>query len=612
MTATPPSSRTRLHVAVAALLGVALAACTPSSPTTQAAAGPTTADALAFLSEVEKQYDDIGEEAARISWVNATYINYDTDWLVARIDARTTELGVKYAKQATDYDNVDVPPDARRKLELLKLGLTLPAPTRPGAAQDLSEITTRLSSTYSTGKIEFEGRTVSQSETEELMRRLRDPKKLEEVWTKWHDYAKVMKPDYAREVEIANEGAKELGFADVGALWRAGYDMPPDEFTVEVDRLWNQVKPLYDDLHCYVRGKLNEKYGDDVVPLDQPIRADLLGNMWAQSWGELYDFIAPADADTGIDLNRLLVDEKYDPVKIVKTGEAFFSSLGFDPLPETFWERSQIVKPEGREVICHASAWDLDSRDDIRIKMCTVVGAEDFRTVHHELGHNYYQRAYKDLPNLFRGGANDGFHEAIGDTITLSITPEYLRQIGLLDTVPDASKDVGLLLAQALDGVAFLPFGLLVDKWRWEVFSGELTPDTYNSGWWALREQYQGVRPPSERPAAAFDPGAKYHIPGNTPYMRYFLARILQYQFYKAACQQAGWEGPLHRCSFYGSKEVGARLNAMLELGQSKPWQEALEAFTGERRMDGSAILAYYEPLSAWLKQQNAGKTCGW
>ncbi|HWN40536.1 MAG TPA: M2 family metallopeptidase, partial [Gammaproteobacteria bacterium] len=578
----------------------------------QSGAAPTTADALAFLDEVEREFDAIGEESARINWVNATYINYDTDWLVARIDARTTELGVKYAKQATDYDNVDVPADARRKLELLKLGLTLPAPSRPGAAQDLSEVTTRLSSTYSTGKIEFEGRTVSQSETEELMRRLRDPAKLEEVWTKWHDYAAVMKPDYVREVEIANEGAKELGFADVGALWRAGYDMPPDEFTVEVDRLWSQVKPLYDDLHCYVRSKLNEKYGDDVVPLDQPIRADLLGNMWAQSWGELYDFIAPADADTGIDLNRLLVDEKYDPIKIVKTGEAFFSSLGFDPLPETFWERSQIVKPEGREVICHASAWDLDSRDDLRIKMCTVVGAEDFRTVHHELGHNYYQRAYKDLPNIFRGGANDGFHEAIGDTITLSITPEYLRQIGLLETVPDASKDVGLLLAQALDGVAFLPFGLLVDKWRWEVFSGELTPDTYNSGWWALREQYQGVRPPSERPAAAFDPGAKYHIPGNTPYMRYFLARILQYQFYKAACQQAGWEGPLHRCSFYGSKEVGARLNAMLELGQSKPWQEALEAFTGERRMDGSAILAYYEPLSAWLKQQNAGKTCGW
>ena len=599
---------------VAALLAAAVAACTPPSPSTSTPStpGPTTADALAFLDDAERQFTALGEEAARAGWVNETYINFDTDWLVSNIGARITELGVKYAKQATDFDDVDVPADARRKLELLKLGLTLPAPDKPGAAKELAEITTRLGSTYSVGKIDFDGRSVPQAETEELMRRLRDPNKLEEVWTKWHDYAKGMKADYVREVEIANEGARELGFADTGALWRAGYDMPPDDFAVEVDRLWSQVKPLYDDLHCYVRGKLNERYGNDVVPLDQPIRADLLGNMWAQSWGELYDFIAPASADTGIDLNKLLVEKDYDAIKLVKTGENFFSSLGFDPLPDTFWERSQIIRPEGREVVCHASAWDLDARDDLRIKMCAVIGAEDFRTVHHELGHNYYQRAYKDLPNLFRGGANDGFHEAIGDTITLSITPEYLRQIGLIITVPDASKDVGLLLQQALDGVAFLPFGLLIDKWRWQVFSGETTPDEYNTDWWALRTKYQGVRPPSERPADAFDPGAKYHIPGNTPYMRYFLARVLQYQFYKAACDISAWKGPLHRCSFYGSKEVGTRLNAMLAMGQSQPWQDALQAFTGERQMDGSAILAYYAPLTAWLKEQNAGKTCGW
>jgi peptidyl-dipeptidase A len=609
--ARPPYFRPRL---LAVAIGVALAGCgqSPQATTEAPPTAPTTADALAFIDEVESAFTALTEEAARIGWVNATYINFDTDWLVANIDARYTELGVRSAKRAAEFDGVDVPADARRKLTLLKLGLTLPAPDRPGAAQELAEITTRLGSTYSTGKIEFEGREVPQAETEVLMRQLRDPAKLEEVWTDWHEYAKVMKDDYARMVEIANEGAVELGFADVGALWRAGYDMPPDEFTVEVDRLWNQVKPLYDDLHCFVRGELNERYGDSIVPLDQPIRADLLGNMWAQSWGELYNDVAPAAADTGIDLNRLLVEKDYDPLKMVQTGEAFFSSLGFEPLPETFWERSQIVKPEGREVVCHASAWDLDSRDDLRIKMCTTVGAEDFRTIHHELGHNYYQRAYKDQPTLFRGGANDGFHEAIGDTITLSITPEYLRQIGLLEAVPDASKDIGLLLQQALDGVAFLPFGLLIDKWRWQVFAGELTPETYNSGWWALRTQYQGVRPPNERPADAFDPGAKYHIPGNTPYMRYFLARILQYQFYQAACEQAGWEGPLHRCSFYGSQQVGRNLNAMLELGQSRPWQEALEAFTGERTMDASAILAYYEPLSAWLKEQNAGKTCGW
>lgn len=600
-------------VTLAATLGIALAACTPPpAPTSQPEAAPRAEDALTFLDDAERQLAAISEEASRIGWVNETYINFDTDWLVANVGARYTELGVKLAKEATKFDDVVVPPDARRKLDILKQALTLPAPDRPGAAQELAEITTRLQSTYGVGKIDFEGRTVPQAETEVLMRQLRDPAKLEEIWTKWHDYAKVMKDDYARMVEIANEGAQELGFADVGALWRSGYDMPPDAFAEEVDRLWGQVKPLYDDLHCYVRSELNERYGDDVVPLDEPIRADLLGNMWAQSWGELYDMVQPPDADTGIDLNKLLVDKGYDPVKMVRTGEAFFSSLGFDPLPDTFWERSQIVRPEGREVICHASAWDLDAQDDLRIKMCTVVGAEDFRTVHHEIGHNYYQRAYKDQPTLFRGGANDGFHEAIGDTITLSITPEYLRQLGLIDEVPDASKDVGLLLQQALDGVAFLPFGLLVDKWRWQVFSGELTPETYNTGWWALRTQYQGVRPPSDRPADAFDPGAKYHIPANTPYMRYFLARILQYQFYKAACDLAGWTGPLHRCSFYGSKEAGERLNAMLELGTSRPWQEALEAFTGQRDMDASAILAYYAPLTEWLKEQNAGKTCGW
>jgi peptidyl-dipeptidase A len=495
---------------------------------------------------------------------------------------------------------------------LLKLNLTLPAPDRDGAARELADITTRLDSSYSTGKIEFEGRTVPQSETESLMRTLRDPAKLEEVWTKWHDYAARMKADFASEVEIANAGARELGFADVGALWRSKYDMPPDAFAAEVDRLWGQVKPLYDELHCYVRAELNKEYGDDVVPLDQPIRADLLGNMWAQDWAAIYDIVAPPSTGTSIDLDKLLVEQDYDPVKMTQTAEAFFSSLGFDPLPETFWERSQITKPEGRDVVCHASAWDLDSTDDLRVKMCMEVNGEDFRTIHHELGHNYYQRAYKDQPALFRGGANDGFHEAIGDTVMLSITPEYLREIGLIDTVPDASQDTGLLMQRALTGVAFLPFGLLIDKWRWEVFSGEVTPETYNSSWWALREQYQGVRPPAERPAEAFDPGAKYHIPANVPYMRYFLARVLQYQFYKAACDAAGWTGPLHRCSFYGSEEVGTRLNAMLELGQSKPWPDALEAFTGTRSIDGSAILAYYAPLQAWLEEQNAGRTCGW
>jgi peptidyl-dipeptidase A len=584
----------------------------PAASAPPANKAPTAEDAAKFIAAAEAELRTVGEEAARTSWVYNTYINYDTEWLAAKMRERTTELGVRYAAEAHNYDGVNVPADQRRKLDLLKLGVTLPAPRRAGAARELAEITTRLSSHYSTGKIQFDGRTVSQNETEVLMRTLTDPAKLADVWTEWHDTAAASKADYARMVEIANEGATGLGYANVGAMWRSGYDMTPDAFAAEVDRLWGQVKPLYDSLHCFVRAALNKKYGDAVVPLDQPIRADLLGNMWAQEWGPIYPRLAPAGADAGIDLNKRLTAAKYDARRLVKTGEAFYTSLGFAPLPDTFWERSLIVKPADREVVCHASAWDLDSEQDVRIKMCIDVGEEDFRVVHHELGHNFYQRAYRNQPPLFQGGANDGFHEAIGDMVALSITPEYLKQIGLTDTVPDASKDIGLLLKRGLDSVAFLPFGLLVDKWRWQVFAGELTPATYNEGWWKLRTQYQGVRPVAERPPEAFDAAAKFHVASNVPYMRYFLARILQFQFYKAACDQVGWKGPLHRCSFYGAKDAGAKFNAMLEMGASRPWPDALEAFTGTREMDGSAIVAYFAPLKDWLDERNKGRVCGW
>lgn len=611
----------------------------------EAEAAPTAEEAAAFIKEVEDWTRGFGEYSARIAWVQATYINHDTDWLLTKVDAEGTEQGVKYANQAKRFNDLDLPEEMRRKLEKIKLGLNVPAPEQPGMAADLAALNTRMGSTYATGKIDLSDSAAPRAEIEAAIRsvrgldasapvdvsavpgvdleammgEVRNPVLLQEMWTKWreitvarNDADTTMKEDYAAMVEIANAGAKELGFADLGDMWRARYDLPSDEFAAETDRLWGQVKPLYDELHCYARGKLNEKYGDDVVPLDQPIRADLLGNMWAQSWIGIGDLVAPEGADPGYNLTDLLKEAGYTPLKMVQTGEAFFSSLGFEPLPETFYERSQITKPEDREVACHASAWNLDWKDDIRIKMCTKVNADDFQTVHHELGHNYYQRAYQDQSVLFQTGANGGFHEAIGDMVALSITPDYLKQIGLLSEVPDASKDIGLLMTAALEKVAFQPFGLLMDKWRWQVFSGELTPADYNDGWWALRTEYQGIRPPSERSADYFDPGAKYHIPNNVSYTRYFIANILQFQFHKAACEQAGWEGPLHRCSIYGAAEVGETFNAMLEMGASEPWPVVLETFTGSREMDGSAVVEYFQPLVDWLQEENEGRTCGW
>lgn len=603
---------------VAQTAAPAVAAAPTTAPTAApTSAAPTAADADAFVARVEKDLADKSVFAGQAAWVNATYITDDTDALAARTGAQVTEAAVRYATEAARYAAIPgLSPDTRRKLDLLRGGITLPAPTTPGAADALSTIATRLQSAYGKGKGTLNGQPINGSDIEAAMGTERDPARLKEMWTSWHDNVGTpMREDYTRLVTIANEGARELGYRDTGAMWRSGYDMSPEAFAQMTDRLWNEVKPLYDQLHCYTRGKLNEKYGDAVQRATGPIRADLLGNMWAQEWGDIYDIVAPKGAgDLGYDVGALLTAKGEGPMDMFRIGEGFYSSLGFSPLPKSFWERSQFVKPEGREVVCHASAWNIDNKDDLRVKMCTKVNTGDFVTIHHELGHNYYQRAYNKQPFIYLNGANDGFHEAIGDTMALSITPEYLVQIGLLDRakVPSADKDIGLLLRQAMDKVAFLPFGLIVDKWRWGVFSGETPPSAYNRSWNDLRLKYQGIVPPVARPADGFDAGAKYHIPGNTPYARYFLARILQFQFYEAACKQAGWKGPLHRCSFYGNKTVGARMNAMLEMGQSKPWPDALQAFTGTREMSGKALLRYFAPLQGWLSSQNKGKACGW
>jgi peptidyl-dipeptidase A len=573
---------------------------------------PTAAEAVGFVASTES---DLAQEtlyANRAAWVNATYITDDTNWLVAKADAEDTKMRVRFAKEAARFDHIKVDDVTRRKLYLLKQALVLPASSKPGAADELSTIEARLDADYSTAKFVYNGKTLTLDDMEDILRTSRDPNETRALWEGWRIVSSPqMTNDYVRLVELANEGSRELGYSDTGALWRSWYDMPPDAFAAKTDALWHQVKPLYDKLHCYVRAKLSAKYSPAVQPANGPIRADLTGNMWGQDWGNIYDLVKPDGTGLGYDLTASLVAHGYDPVKMVHVADHWYQSIGFAPEPATFWERSQITRPRDREVICHASAWDVDGRNDIRLKACITVTADDFYTVHHELGHNMYQRAYSDQPFLFRDGANDGFHEAIGDFAGLNaLTPDYLKRLGLIDAVPGPEADIPYLLKMALDKVAILPFALIIDKWRWGVFSGAITPAHYNDAWWALVEKYQGLVPPGPRPSNAFDPGAKFHIADNTPYMRYFLADIYEFQFYRAACRQAGWKGPLNRCNVFGNKDVGAKFNAMLQMGQSKPWPEALAAFTGERDIDASAISDYFAPLSAWLDQQNAGQVC--
>ncbi len=586
--------------------------------TAPSASPPATPDeARAFVKTVNQEMKALAVKGSTADWIKATYITGDTERASAWANDDLIAYTRRVLEQAKRFDGLPLDPDSARMLLLLRVNNTVLAPADPAHRAELTALLARMEGLYGAGKYcgpDGQGKCRDLLQLEEVVNRSRDPNALLDAWTGWHAVGRQIRPLYERFVVLANEGARDNGFQDVGALWRSAYDMTPEEFERETERVWAQVKPLYDDLHCYVRAGLQKKYGKALVPDGKPIPAHLLGNMWAQEWTNIYPLVEPHPGVSSLDVTRRLEAQHWDARRMVKLGESFYTGLGLDPLPATFWTRSQFTKPRDREVVCHASAWDVTWSDDQRIKMCIRPQEEDLITIHHELGHNYYQHAYVKLPFLYMTGANDGFHEAVGDALALSVTPEYLVKAGLLDRVPP-SNDKALINSQlkaALEKVAFLPFGKDIDVWRWQVFSGKVTPASYESAWWMLRTKDQGIGPPVPRAESEFDPGAKYHVPANVPYTRYFLARVYQFQFYRALCKAAGHQGPLHTCSFAGSKEAGRRLEAMLALGASKPWPDALQALTGERRTDGGALLEYFAPLQTWLKEQNRGRSCGW
>ncbi|MGH9308230.1 MAG: M2 family metallopeptidase [Vicinamibacterales bacterium] len=580
----------------------------------QQSAQPTVQEAQAFLEDANRELLRLGNASSRAGWTQSTYITVDTERMAADANELLVNASTKYAKEAARFEGLPLSDVEKRQLYVLRNSLTMSAPPDPKEAEELTRLVAQMEGAYGRAKYCPGGSSDDCLDVEkitEVLAENREPARLLEVWNGWHGAAASMRDEYARFVELSNKGAAALGYADTGAMWRGKYDMPADAFAAEIDRVWQQLQPLYVSLHAYVRARLREKYGA-AVPEKGPIPAHLLGNIWQQDWSNVYPLVAPPKMAPTYALTDRLKARKLDPIGMVRIGERFFTSLGFEALPKTFWERSLFVKPRDREVVCHASAWNVDFVEDLRIKMCIDITDEDFVTIHHELGHNFYQRAYNGLPVILRDSANDGFHEALGDTLALSVTPEYLVKIGLLDKAPDASADTALLLRSALERLAFLPFGMVVDAWRWQVFSGKTAPSDYNNSWWDLKLKYQGVAAVKPRGEEFFDPGAKYHVPANTPYARYFLAQILQFQFHRALAKATGCTTPLHRCSIYGSREAGQKLDAMMKMGASRPWPDALEALTGERRLDASAMADYFAPLKAWLDEQNRAKPVGW
>ena len=612
--------RALLALAVTAALA-ALSGCHSSQAQQDTAAAPaakaTPADADAFVARVNDEYRADYPEAAAAQWVSVTYINGDTQLLAAKANERVLAKLGQNVEESKKFTGLELKPETARGIHLLKLATSMPAPKDPKKLAELTQIATKMEGMYGAGQYctgEGEAKKCRPlGELEDVLRSSRDYAAQLDAWAGWHTISPPMRADYQRFAELVNEGSRELGFKDTGEMWRAGYDMSAADFEKETDRLWDQVKPLYDDLQCYVKNKLEAKYGEQGSVDGKYIPAHLTGNMWAQQWGNIWDLVEPYKNAGSLDVTGGLVKQKYDHTAMTKRAEDFYTSLGMPALPQSFYEKSMLLKPRDRDVVCHASAWDMNYQGDVRIKMCIQLNEDEFTTIYHELGHVYYYLAYNHLQPLFQSGAHDGFHEAIGDTIVLSMTPKYLASIGLVDE-PTVSKEalINGQLKMALDKVAFLPFGKLIDQWRWAVFDGRIKPEDYNKAWWELRKKYQGVAPATDRGEEFFDPGAKYHVPGNTPYTRYFLAHILQFQFYKSLCDASGHTGPLHECSFYGNKEAGAKYWAMLQKGQSQPWQQTLKELTGGEQMDASAILDYFAPLQGWLKEQNQGKTCGW
>ena len=594
---------------------VTLAAC-DSQPTQTAAAEPAAPSETAaeFVERIQAEGSKLDKEVSAAFWVRNTYITSDTAILAAKAGERALAFESALVEQAKKYKGTEMDSKTARAIELMLRGSSAPAPNDPALQAELSEVLTEMEGAYGSGKYcNDAGECRELQELEAVLATSRDYDELLDVWQGWRTVSPAYRKTYQRFVELGNQGAQDSGFANLAEAWKSGYDMDTQDFTVEARRLWDQVKPFYEDLQCHVRAKLSDQYGADKVPLDGPIPAHLLGNMWSQTWENIYPLMEPYEGVASLDVTAALKEQGYDELKMTQTAEGFFTSLGLPELPESFYKNSMIKKPRDRDVVCHASAWDLDNGNDPRIKQCVEINEEQFGTLHHELGHIYYYLMYKDQPPIFKGGAHDGFHEAIGDTIQLSMTPGYLKEKGLIDVVEESEQaTLNKQMKLALEKIAFLPFGKMIDEWRWKVFSGEISPEDYNAGWWKLREEYQGIKAPIARSEADFDPGAKYHIPGNTPYTRYFLSFIMQFQFHKALCEKAGHEGPLHECSIYGNKDAGKALGDMLAMGQSQPWPDAMEALTGQRSMDGSAIIDYFAPLNSYLKEQNKDRQCGW
>lgn len=472
----------------------------------------------------------------------------------------------------------------------------------------------QMTERYSTGKVckgdDSDDCLPFDPDLETLMATSRNCSVLYWAWYGWRESVanQQARDDFAEYVSLLNEGSRTQGWADTGDKWRQTLYMR-DDLKEETARLYAEIKPLFLSLHAYVRRKLYEYYGSDYVNLNGPIPSHLLGNMHPRAWTNIMDIVTPYPSKKRIDVTELIKAKNYTGLAMAKLADDFFKSLGMIPVNPRFFRDSMFEKPDdGRQVVCYPVAFDFYNKEDFRIKMCTDPSFEDFIILHHEMGHIQYFMQYKDLPLVFRNSPNPGFHEGIGDTIVLStVTNKHLHTIGLLEELPEEDNEtsINFLMQMALDNVAFMPFGYLIDLYRWKVFDGSIPPEKLNEEWWRMRRDLEGLIPPVSRNENNLDAVSYFHIAYDVPHIRYFVSRILTFQFHEALCNESGHTGPLHECDIYGSKAAGDLFSEFLSQGAKYPWDDTLEIITGQRVMSASSFLKYFQPLNDWLVKQN-------
>ncbi|XP_045110504.1 angiotensin-converting enzyme-like isoform X5 [Portunus trituberculatus] len=557
-------------------------------------------EAVQLLGDYHKEAGHVLNEYAKALWDYATNITLHNTERKKEASARTRQFKDKWSKRSRNLADLDLTNDTRR---MIKKAFQIQLNEEDG--RNLSQVLSNMSTIYSTAQVCLHGKGCVGLDPDltNLMANSRNYSELLEIWKGWREsVSREIKPYYLQYLDLMNKMARLNNFSDAGEMWRDKYETPA--FEAAMEDLYKEVRPLYLLIHAYVRRRLRQHY-----PQIEPrgaLPACVLGDMWGRFWRNISPLVTPYPDLTQLDVTSELVRLNHTPHTMFRMGGEFFTSMGLKPLPNTFWTRSMLVKPEGREVVCHPTAWDFYDGKDFRIKMCTQVNMEDLQTIHHELGHVQYFMEYAHLPLTYRNGANGGFHEAIGELVGMVVeTPQYLTKIGLLPHRPAGPEmEVNQLMWAALQTVTTLPFHLVRDVWRWRVWRGDVEEAKYNEDFWRLMLEYAGVKPPVPRTDKDLDPPALFHVANNYDMIRYFTRTILQFQILEGLCRAAGHQGPLHTCDLHGSEKAGRLLASGLALGSSKPWPEVLKVLTGSSTMSTKPLREFFAPLEHWIRTE--------